>query len=51
MEAVLTSLEGKAGEIEADAGDKASKALADLRKSPDVFREAIKKQAEANEAA
>ena len=51
MEAVLTSLEGKAGEMQADARDKASKALADLRKSRDVFREAIKKQAEANEAA
>ena len=51
MEAVLTSLEGKAGEMQADARDKASKALADLGKSRDVFREAIKKQAEANEAA
>ena len=51
MEAVLTSLEGKAGEMQVDARDKASKALADLRKSRDVFREAIKKQAEANEAA
>ena len=51
MEAVLTSLEGKAGEMQADARDKAGKALADLRKSRDVFREAIKKQAESNEAA
>ncbi len=51
MEAVLTSLEGKAGEMQADARGKASKALADLRKSRDVFREAIKKQAESNEAA
>jgi len=51
MEAVLTSLEGKVGEMQADARDKASKALADLRKSQDVFRDAIKKQAEANEAA
>ncbi len=51
MEAVLTSLEGKAGEVQADARDKASKALADLGKSRDIFREAIKKQAEANEAA
>jgi hypothetical protein len=51
MEAVLTSLEGKAGEVQADARDKASKALADLRRSRDAFREAIKKQAEANETA
>jgi hypothetical protein len=51
MEAVLTSLEGKAGEMQADARDKASKALAGLRRSRDVFREAIKQQAEANEAA
>ncbi len=51
MEAVLTSLEGKAGEMQADARDKADKALAGLRKSRDVFQDAIKKQAEANEAA
>lgn len=51
MEAVLTSLEGKAGEVQADVRDKAGKALADLGKSRDIFREAIKKQAGANEAA
>src|SRR3954467_13494948 len=51
MEAVLTSLEGKAGEVQADARDKASKAVAELRRSRDAFREAIKKQAEANETA
>jgi hypothetical protein len=51
IEAVLTSLEGKAGEIQADARDKADMALVDLRKSRDVFRDTIKKQAEANEAA
>src|SRR5271165_3152109 len=51
MEAVLTSFEGKAGEMQADVSNKASKALADLRKSRDIFREAIKKQTEANEAA
>ena len=50
MEAVLISLEGKAGEMQADARDKASKALAGLRKSRDVFREAITKQTGANEA-
>jgi hypothetical protein len=50
MEAVLTSLESKVGEVQADARDKANKALADLRKSRDIFRDALKKQAEANEA-
>jgi ElaB/YqjD/DUF883 family membrane-anchored ribosome-binding protein len=51
MEAVLTSLEGKVGEVQADARDKANKALADLSKSRDIFRDTFKKQAEANEAA
>ena len=50
MEAVLTSLESKVGEVQADARDKANKALADLRKSRDIFRDTIKKQSEANEA-
>jgi len=51
MEAVLTSLESKAGEVKADARDKPNKALADLSKSRDIFRDTVKKQAEANEAA
>jgi hypothetical protein len=51
MEAVLTSLESKVGEVQADARDKAKKALTDLRKSRDIFRDTVKKQAEANEAA
>jgi len=51
MEAVLTSLEGKAAEMQADARHKAGKGIADLRKSRDVFRQAINEQAEANEAA
>ena len=51
MEAVLTSLESKVGEVQVDARDKANKALADLRKSRDIFRDTLKKQAEANEAA
>jgi ElaB/YqjD/DUF883 family membrane-anchored ribosome-binding protein len=51
MEAVLTSFESKAGEVQADVRDKANKALADLRKSRDIFRDALKTQAEANEAA
>jgi ElaB/YqjD/DUF883 family membrane-anchored ribosome-binding protein len=50
MEAVLTSLGSKVGEVQADARDKANKALADLRKSRDIFRDTVKKQAEANEA-
>jgi hypothetical protein len=37
--------------VQADACDKANKALADLRKSRDIFRDTVKKQAEANEAA
>src|SRR5271157_2835278 len=44
MEAVLTSLESKVGEVQADARDKANKALADLRKSRDIFRDTVKKQ-------
>ena|ERR1700758_2568078 len=51
MEAVLTSLEGRIGEVQADARDKAEKALADLRKGRDIFQDAVKKQAQANEAA
>src|SRR3569833_3818965 len=51
MEAVLTSLESKAGEVQAEARDKAGKALADLRKTRDVFRETVQKHAEANESA
>ena len=51
MEAALTSLESKVGEVQAEVRDKASKALADLRKSRDIFRDTVKKQAEANEAA
>ena len=51
MDATLTSLEGKAAEVQADAQDKASKVLAELRKNRDGFRDAIKKQAGANEAA
>jgi hypothetical protein len=51
MEAVLTSLESKVGEVQADARDKAKKALADLGKSRDIFKDTVKKQAQANEAA
>jgi hypothetical protein len=51
MEAVLASLEGKAGEVQADARDRADKAITGLRKSRDIFRDTVKKQAAANEAA
>jgi 3-dehydroquinate synthetase len=50
MDAILTSLEGKAAVVQADARDKANKALADLGKTRDGFRDTFKKQAEANEA-
>ena len=51
IEAVLTSLESKAGEVQADARDKANKALAHLSMGRDIFRDTVKEQAEANEAA
>ena len=51
MDATLTSLEGKAAEVQADAREKAGKVLAELRKNRDDFRDAIKKQAGANEPA
>jgi transcription elongation GreA/GreB family factor len=51
MEAVLASLEGKVGEVQADARDRADKAITALRKSRDIFRDTVKKQAAANEAA
>jgi hypothetical protein len=51
MDATLTSLEGKVGGVQADARDKANKILADLRKKRDDFRDTVKKQSEANEAA
>jgi hypothetical protein len=51
MDATLTSLEGKVGGVQADARDKANKVLADLRTKRDDFRDTVKKQSEANEAA
>ena len=51
MDATLTSLEGKVGEVQADARVKADQTLADLRKKRDDFRDTIMKQSEANEAA
>ena len=51
MDATLASLETKVSEVQADARVKADQTLADLRKKRDDFRDTIKKQAEANEAA
>ncbi len=51
MDATVTSLEGKAAEVQADVRDKAKKLLADLRKQRDDFRDTMKTQSEANEAA
>src|SRR5487761_2205361 len=51
MEAVLASLEGKVGEVRPDARDRADHAITGLRKSRDIFRDIVRKQAAANEAA
>jgi hypothetical protein len=51
MDAALTSLEGEIDGVQADARHIATNALADLRKSRDGFRDIVKKQAEASEAA
>jgi hypothetical protein len=51
MDATLGSLEGKVSEVQADSRAKANQVLADLRKKRDDFRNTVKKQAEANEAA
>jgi hypothetical protein len=51
MDATLTSLEDKAAQLKADARDKANQVLASLRKIRDDFRDTVKKQAAANEAA
>lgn len=50
MDAILTSLEGKASVVQADARHMANNALADLRRSRDGFRDTVKKRAEASEA-
>ena len=51
MDATLTSLQGKAAEVQADVRDRAAKVLAELTKNRDAFRDAIKQQAGATEAA
>jgi len=50
MDAVLASLEANVAEVQADARAKANKALADMRKKRDDFRDTLKKLADANEA-
>jgi len=49
MDAVLASLEANVAEVQADARAKANKALADMRKKRDDFRDTLKKLADANE--
>lgn len=51
MDATLTSLQGKAAEVQADARDRAGKVLAELARNRDAFRETVKQQAGAGEAA
>ena len=51
MDATLASFEGKVSEVQADARTKANQALADMREKRDDFRDLVKKQAQANEAA
>ena len=49
MDAVLASLEANVAEVQADARANANKALADMRKKRDDFRDTLKKLADANE--
>jgi hypothetical protein len=51
MEATLTFLEAKAGGVQAEVRGMANKVLADLRTKQREFRDTVKKNAEANEAA
>ena len=51
MDATLTSFESKVAEVQADARDRADKVLSAMREKRDEFRNIVKKQAEANEAA
>jgi len=50
MDAILASLESKAGEVRADSRVKANQLIADMQKQRDAFRETVEKQAEAGEA-
>ena len=51
MDAVLASLEAKAGQVQDDSKVKANQFIAELKKQRDQFQAAVKKQAEAGEAA
>lgn len=51
MDAVLASLEAKAGEVQSESRSKADLLIADLHKKRDEFQEVAKKQADAGEAA
>ena len=51
MDATLTSLESKVTEVQADARDSANKVLTIMRKKRDDFRNVVKNQSEASEAA
>jgi hypothetical protein len=51
MDAALASLESKASQVRADSKVKANQLIADLQKRRDEFQEAVKKHAEASEAA
>ena len=50
MDAILTSLEGKVPLLQADLRSRADQVLAELRKTRDHFRDAVKQQTEASEA-
>jgi len=50
MDAILTSLEAKAGEVQADSRIRAEQLIADLHKKRDEFTKAAKKQTDAGEA-
>ena len=51
MDATLASFESKVGQLRGDVRAKAESTLADMRARGDAFRETIKKEREANEAA
>ena len=51
MDATLTSLESKAGQMQAEARVKADQFIAEMKKRRDEFQSTVKKQAEAGEAA
>lgn len=51
MEATVASLEARAAEVQSDLRERATKVLADLGRQRDEFRDTLKKQSEAGEAA